>query len=332
MTDQKLVSVIVPVYNSESYVGGVVQSFLRQSYQNFELILIDDGSTDDSLTVLRNLQRENQETIYVYTQSNQGVAKTRNRGILEARGYYVMFADNDDFVEPDYIEQMVNEIERKHADMVICSCRKVDEKGKTLYEQVLTNDDWAKFRMVAPWARIIRKEFVIENRIEFGDFKVGEDSYFTVTAYNLSDKIVTLPYIGYNWVQRSSSVSNTIQKTELADPIPFLEALIERNRELIYISQDMFEYFIIKFIVWHLYYVCDTLDIKTLKQCCKQCFCWLNKARPAYRENPLLSFRTPRGEDLKICVLVMLLTRSAAPIRFFMLRMLRVAKRYIAMR
>lgn len=329
--DKKLVSVIVPVYNAANYVGNLIRSFLQQTYQNFEMILIDDGSADNSLAVLKEFQQQNPEKICIYTQPNQGIAKTRNRGIQEAHGFYIMFADNDDYVQADYIETMVAEIEKQNADMVICSCRKVDQSGKILYEQILTQEEWSKFRVITPWARIIRKDFVLKNELQFGDFKIGEDIYFTVTAYNLSEKIVVIPYVGYNWVQRKTSVSNTIQKTKIASPFPMLNALIQRNKKLCYMPKEIFEYFIIKLLVWNLYYVCETLDVQSMKIYCREYFLWLEQNFPDYKNNSLIAFNRPHGENLTIRCLVTVFVK-VPKMRVAILRAVKFLKGYIRMR
>lgn len=307
---ENLVSVIIPVYNSEKYVGECIESFLHQTYHNIELILIDDGSSDHSLEILKQYQKKFPEKITVYTQKNLGVAYTRNKGVSCANGKYIMFADNDDYAERDYVEIMLKLIEEKQADMIVGSCRKVDAKHKVIYEQKLTKDLWSKFRMIAPWARIIRKDFIIEKNIKFGDFKLGEDSFFSVTAYNESDKIYVTQYIGYNWVQRETSVSNTIQKKGIASPLPFLEALLERNGELKNISEKHFQYFITKFIVWNLYYICNNVEEEQLMQSCRKYFSWLQEKCPQYQKNSLLSPFTPKGEETGIKILVWLLSKS----------------------
>ncbi len=321
-----LVSVIIPVYNSEKYLSDCIESFLKQTYNNYELIVIDDGSKDSSYAIMQNYSLRYPDKVRIFTQDNAGVAITRNRGIGYANGKYVMFADNDDFVEVDYIETMITAIEKENLDMVVCSSRKVDESGKELYQQVLADDEWSKFRMITPWGRIIKKSFLVDNDIEFGDFKLGEDSYFTVTAYNHTNKIKTMSYIGYNWVQHPTSVSNTIQKKGIASPIPFLKALKDRNKNLRYISEEMFVYFVVKFVVWNLYYICDDVDKNEIKDYNSEYFGWLKKEYPNYKKNKQISLFKPKGEETMIRGLVWLMAKSSNPIRVFTLKIVRLIK------
>lgn len=323
----KLVSIIIPVYNSEKYLKECISSFLAQTYSNIELILIDDGSSDNSFEIMKKYREKYGKKFLIYTQENQGIAKTRNRGIQYANGTYIMFSDNDDYVENDYVETLVKEIEKDNADMVVCSCRKVDEKHNTIYEQKLTKDEWSRFRLIAPWARIIKKDFIVQKQLEFGEFKLGEDSFFAVTAYNESSNIKTIPYIGYNWVQHPTSMSNTVQKRGIASPVPCLEALIGRNKELKNISKDCFEYFIIKFIVWNLYYICDDVRYSELKKLDKEYFNWLKEQYPEYEKNELVSFFKPDGEEVKVRILVFLFIKSPVWFRRTLLVILGIVKK-----
>ena len=326
---EKLVSIVIPVYNAEKYVGACITSFLNQTYKNIELLLIDDGSKDYSLKKLEEYRTKAPEKIKIYTQENKGVAYTRNKGIKCAHGEYIMFSDNDDYAEPEYVATMVAEIEKKAADMIVGSCRKVNGKHEKLFEQILSDDEWSKFRVIAPWARIIRRQFLLEHDVQFGDFKVGEDSFFSITAYNESNRIYTTPYIGYNWVQREDSVSNTIQKKGIANPIPFLEALIQRNAVLKNIKQEYFEYFIIKFLIWNLYYISNDVEKAELLKTCERYFSWLREYCPAYQKNKLLHIGKPKGENLSIRVLVCLMAKSGNTGRRLILRGIRKSKKIL---
>ena len=113
-----LVSIIVPVYNSEKYVERCILSILNQTYSIIELILINDGSTDSSLNILDEYSRKDNRIILV-NKENEGVSASRNLGIEIATGKYLMFIDNDDFVEPSYVETYVSEIEKYSADLII---------------------------------------------------------------------------------------------------------------------------------------------------------------------------------------------------------------------
>ena len=97
------VSIIIPVYNSEKYISKCLDSVLNQTYKNIEILVINDGSKDNSIDILREYEKKD-DRIVVIDKENEGVAKTRNQGIKKATGDYIMFIDNDDFIDEDYVE------------------------------------------------------------------------------------------------------------------------------------------------------------------------------------------------------------------------------------
>lgn len=244
------ISIIVPVYNAEKYIGICIDSILKQTYRNFELLLINDGSSDNSLEVLNQYSKKDKR-IRVIDQKNMGVAKTRNKGIQLAKGEYLTFIDNDDYIDKDYLEQFMKVCDTK--DIVIGGYRRVNLEGKMLMKLILDDTDWAKYTFITPWARFFRKEFLLENKIEFFSYPIGEDIYFNLKAYSLTDNIKIIPYIGYNWLYNDTSVSNTIHKgfNEKVD-ITFLLDKIYQLRE--FGNIEYIDYYCYKFGIWYLLY------------------------------------------------------------------------------
>ena len=112
------VSIIVPVYNSEKYLEKCIESLLTQSFKNFELILVNDGSTDNSPQMCDFFANKDSRVRVIHKQ-NGGVSETRNIGLRHSTGRYVMFVDSDDFVHPHIVDIMFNEIENKNADIAV---------------------------------------------------------------------------------------------------------------------------------------------------------------------------------------------------------------------
>lgn len=222
------VSIIIPVYNAQEYIKKCVESFLIGTYQNIEILLINDGSTDSSLEVIRELEEKYPEKIIVYSQENCGVAKTRNKGIIYATGKYIVFADNDDYVDNDYVERLVKEIEKEDYDYIVSSFRRVDKRGKILYQKKYKDESWTYYMFETPWAKIFKREFLIENEIKYMDVPVGEDIYFSICANWKSDKKKVIPYVGYNWLYNEASVSNTIHKEHSKNNVQNLTKLLKK--------------------------------------------------------------------------------------------------------
>ena len=189
------VSVIVPVYNSEKYIEKCLNSIIEQTYKDFELIVINDGSKDNSLEILEKYKNDFPKVITLINQENIGVSKTRNNAIKMAKGKYVMFIDNDDFIDKDYIETFINEAEKEDYDVVLGGYRRPNEKGEIIKKLKLPQEEWAKFMIFAPWARIYKKEYLLKNDIEFLSVNIGEDVYFNIQAMMISKKIKIIDYI-----------------------------------------------------------------------------------------------------------------------------------------
>ena len=175
-------SIIVPVYNCEKYIGKCIDSILAQTFQDFELLLVIDGGVDASLMICKDYaSRDNR--ISVIEQENQGVSAARNNGLDHATGEYVFFVDSDDWVEPDYLEKLINKAEETDCDIVICGYygeteEKSWETGFFRFdEHVFTEDE--KFSLCnnclffdknarmdstiivgVPWAKLYRRIFL----------------------------------------------------------------------------------------------------------------------------------------------------------------------------
>ncbi len=127
------VSIIVPIYNSEKNLDRCVNSILRQSYKNLELILINDGSTDSSLDICNNFRKLN-ENIIVIDQKNMGVSAARNIGLRYATGDLIQFVDSDDYIDSDMTESLVNCIRENNADLVICGYKSIFQDRVVLHK------------------------------------------------------------------------------------------------------------------------------------------------------------------------------------------------------
>lgn len=123
-----MISVIIPAYNVENYIRRCVESILAGSYEDFEIIIIDDGSGDGTLNQCRELA-ERDARIKVYTQNNRGVGKTRNRGLELASGDYIAFVDADDYVSEDYLSEMNTIIDETGVDWVACAYNYISRRS-----------------------------------------------------------------------------------------------------------------------------------------------------------------------------------------------------------
>lgn len=136
-----MVSVVIPAYNAERYLEDTVRSVLRQTYQDFEIILVDDCSTDGTLALAERLAKEDSRITVVQNPRNQGVAETRNRGIRQASGAYIALLDSDDVWTLEKLEKQVEMLTRRNADGVYCSYDFMDEGGRPIGKPFLVPEE-----------------------------------------------------------------------------------------------------------------------------------------------------------------------------------------------
>lgn len=292
MTKEKnpLITVIIPAYNSEKYIGRCLESILGQSFEDFEILVIDDGSTDKTGEVVKKYVAHDDRIIYK-KQKNMGVAKTRNKAVKMARGEFVAFIDNDDFIDKDYLEKL---LPRKGEDVVISGYRRPDEKGNIVAQMQLTNTNWSKFMIPTPWAKIYRKDFIINNRIEFLDNNIGEDIYFNLVAMLLARDVRIVNYVGYNWFYNRESISSTKHKSfDKVDIFKLLNSCYDEliKRKLLEKNYWLIEFFFYRFIIWFLLYAAKGEKKTEIDKVYEKLFDWLKKRFPDYRKNKLLKGR-----------------------------------------
>lgn len=300
MDSKNKVSIIIPVYNAEDYLKRCLDSIICQTYKNIEVIAINDGSTDESRNILDDYANKHKGIIFAYHQENIGVSSTRNKGIKLATGDYLMFMDNDDYIDIDCIEKFVYEISRNDYDVVIGGYRRTNTKGKIIEEVKLKCDsEYSKYRIVAAWAKIYRLDYVKNNNIEFLVSNIGEDINFTIQAVLLTKNLKIIDYIGYNWFYNEESVSNTAHKN-LGNNLQF-DFLINNiynvlsQRKLL--DNYYVEYYFIKLIVWFFLYTSRGSDYYLILNELDKNFKWLKDKFPLYKKNPYLKFGYPKGES-----------------------------------
>ena len=126
-----LISVVVPIYNTESYLDKCIGSIVNQRYSNLEIILVDDGSTDNSLDICRKWERADRRIVVLH-QENQGLSAARNTGIRTAKGKFIGLVDSDDYIAPDMYLRLYRAITDMNADVAICSFAYRNEDGPAL--------------------------------------------------------------------------------------------------------------------------------------------------------------------------------------------------------
>lgn len=220
------VSIIVPVYNVEKFLKQTIDSILKQTYKNLQIILVDDGSTDNSGKICDEYAKNNVQILVIHKQ-NGGLSDARNAGLEKATGKYLMFSDSDDFFESNAIEIMYNEIETKEADYVIGNYINTEPDGtkwekpifdKEIYDNFkLSKTDYEKSFFVMNSSvcnKIFRKSFIDKLQLNFVKGLPAEDAIFTTYCFVHSDKVYYIKDIIYNYRQtyNASTISTNCTK------------------------------------------------------------------------------------------------------------------------
>lgn len=237
------ISVIVPVYNSEKYLSNTIESILSQSFENFELILVDDGSKDSSGKICDRLA-EKDKRVKVIHKKNEGICATRNKGLEIADGRYIAFCDNDDYYLEDLLKDNLSLADKYDADVVRFSRRRTDmcdnriisvkeTKGfDTCYipeEKFAENYEKITKAGEGVWAGIYKKEFLDKYRIRFNEkMRYGyEDLDFITQIYLQHPSIVLNKNVYYHWIMRSNH--STSAKTNMNNIESLMSCLVQKK-------------------------------------------------------------------------------------------------------
>ena len=204
--EMPLVSVIVSVYNGEKYLTDCINSIVSQDYINLEVVLINDGSTDDSLSILRNFE-ENDNRIRVVDKQNEGVSISRNVGLKISKGDYITIVDQDDMLARDFISYHMSLIQKYRAEISLIpqvvkftsEKRIYQESHSENYDEVWSGEKAACEMLydnveIGPWNKIIKSDLIKRNNIHFQEWAFGGEGYaFSVECFQCSEKVA----IGY---------------------------------------------------------------------------------------------------------------------------------------
>ncbi len=191
------VSIIIPLYNVEKYIAQCIESVLNQNYTNYEMIVVNDGSTDSSVAIVKQYA-ENDSRIELINQKNSGVSAARNNGLKKATGDYVVFIDADDFVAPDFLDYMLDLCGRYGSDFCLSqnAFTQTGEKQIATDNIRLLNSEQAVALLLSPrvivgcWNKIYRREFLVENGLEFSaSLFYGEGLNFITRVADKSNSV-----------------------------------------------------------------------------------------------------------------------------------------------
>ena len=238
-TQDKLISVIIPIYKVENYLNRCVNSVVKQTYKNLEIILVDDGSPDNCPKLCDDWAKKDNR-IRVIHKENGGLSDARNAGIDIATGRYICFVDSDDFIHSGYVEILFKNIEKEKADLAICSFEKVygnakveeslDNKvtkveGDDIFKALLTGNN---VDFVVAWSKLYKKELF--NNLRFDVGRLHEDEFIVHKILLKCKKVVYTSAKLYYYQQRQDSIMGA-------------EEFTSRNLDAFYAIEQRYNYF-----------------------------------------------------------------------------------------
>lgn len=249
------ISIIIPCYNIENHIEKCVNSVLNQTDADFELLLLNDGSTDQTLDILQKLEK-NDARIKIFSHANRGVSYTRNRGIELTNSDYIMFIDGDDYVKPDFLEKHLQYASNNVWPISGMINVNIAEEKENIFRELLNNTQQRVFKeadfftlfkyhcLSSPCCRVYSSEILKKNKVAFNlEVSYQEDLLFNLTYLKYVKEVYVIDYFGYFYVKHASS--STVQYHKNFNHIDSLLSkvllLLKSTEDANYIKQFTFD-------------------------------------------------------------------------------------------
>ena len=281
------VSVIVPIYNVEQYLLVCLDSIVRQTLKDIEIILVNDGSTDGSLQIAESFAAEDKR-VHLVSQKNAGQAVARNVGLEMAVGEYVVFIDSDDWIEPEMLEILYQHITAENSDIAQCRFQFDNPKKRTqtLYGREFTSNiliapdvlrDALLVRniLVAPWAKIFSRKFLVDHDLKFESGIVNEDTLFTLLLACSAKRVSFVNDVLYHAIEREGSTSRSSYERLCRDMVTALEKAREHmeKKGIFHEVESLYRARYLKSILYNILQMAQRLKYRDFKRigelCCK---------------------------------------------------------------
>lgn len=238
MSESKMnpfVSIVIPVYNVEKYIGKCLDSILNQTYQNIEIILVDDASCDTSLSIVKKYAEKDKRITIIESSVNRGPMKAREDGYFRAKGNYLMFVDGDDYMPINALKLLVSKAQQTNADIVTGSYIRVNPVGKETFEEVKMPYGGSKENVLRAllekkfvqtlWGKLYKAELFKNYRYEtFDNMKNGEDAYLFYQIVNNVGHVVCIPESVYYYIENPNS------STHVRLPLAQARSIVKLNK------------------------------------------------------------------------------------------------------
>ena len=218
---QQLISVIVPIYNAEIYLARCIESLIHQTYPSLQIILVNDGSTDNSLSIAKQYAAQDRR-VEVYSQTNKGQSAARNNGLTYAKGEYISFVDADDYIDTSFYQTLIQQIGEN--DCVQIGYRRIDNQGIVSVEKVPKHF----YQFTSPCMRLYRRSLFNQHQLSFPVGMIYEDVIFSIDFWATNPTYQMFPYTGYNYVDNPRSTTS-VRNIEAENK---LFTILQKKRQL----------------------------------------------------------------------------------------------------
>ncbi len=298
---KKKVSVIVPIYNVEKYLEGAIESIVNQTFKDIEIILVNDGSTDNSQEIIKKYAKKDKRII-VINKDNGGLGSARNKGLEKASGDFIAFIDSDDWIQTDMIEKMYNKAMEEQLDVVICSYKSIYTNSNEIFEipsniinDTIEGKNSRIFNIFSACCKLYKKEFLIKNKFQFVEEKRWyEDLPFSVKVLSTTSKIGIINEPLYNYLIRENSIMNNSNIKKNLDILLAFDDVISylENKKKYQLFNSEVEYLAIDNILISgiSRIVRSKADLKLKKEVINAFWDYMKKNFPNYKNNSYLNY------------------------------------------
>lgn len=291
------VSVIVPVYNVEKFIDKCLNSLVKQSLKEIEIIVVNDGSPDNSQKIIDKYVKKYPEKVQSFIKENGGQGSARNYGLKKATGEYIGYVDSDDFVEKDMYKKLYNKAKENNYDIVVCGNYNVSEDYQNKNIDAFINNyntdlENIFFGKMAVWNKIYKRDILIKNKLEFKEKVWYEDLAFTLKAIMNSNTFAFIDEPLYDYLIREGSTmnnSNVKRNLEILEAFNDILSYIQHNKKEEYFSKIEFlaiDHIYISAIVRVLK---AEADDKVKRETINKLIDYMNKKFPNYKNNKYIN-------------------------------------------
>ena len=296
MNECKL-SIIFPVYGVEKYIDKCLNSLVKQSLKEIEIIVVNDGTKDNSQKIIDKYVKKYPDKIKSYIKENGGQGSARNYGLKKASGEYIGYVDSDDFVEKDMYKKLYNKAKENNYDIVVCGNYNVSEDYQNKNIDAFINNyntdlENIFFGKMAVWNKIYKRDILIKNKLEFKEKVWYEDLAFTLKAIMNSNTFAFIDEPLYDYLIREGSTmnnSNVQRNLEILDAFNDILSYIQHNKKEEYFSKIEFlaiDHIYISAIVRVLK---AEADDKVKRETINKLIDYMNKKFPNYKNNKYIN-------------------------------------------